>query len=81
MSDPVVSVEHLSFSHSQGGHQQQVLNDVTLALSPGELVVLTGPSGSARARCSPSSAGCARRGKAAFGLWAVSSLAAVSARE
>ena len=48
MADPVVSVEHLSFSHVQGGHEQRVLNDVTLTLSPGELVILTGPSGSGK---------------------------------
>lgn len=46
--DALVEVNNLSFEHQQGGHQQQVLHDLTLNLNPGELVVLTGPSGSGK---------------------------------
>ncbi len=48
MVEPLVNVEGLSFAHERGGHSQQVLSDLTLALDPGELVVLTGPSGSGK---------------------------------
>ena len=48
MTTPLVQVEHLSFAHRSGGHEQQVLNDLNMALMPGELVVLTGPSGSGK---------------------------------
>ena len=40
--DALVEVNNLSFEHRQGGHSQRVLNDLTLKLNPGELVVLKG---------------------------------------
>jgi putative ABC transport system ATP-binding protein len=44
--EPVVRVEHLNHSFGKGDARNQVLFDNSLTIGPGQLVVMTGPSGS-----------------------------------
>jgi putative ABC transport system ATP-binding protein len=46
MHDPMVAVEHVSRSYDDG--RVTALQDVTLAISPGEYVAIVGPSGSGK---------------------------------
>ena len=48
MNEALVQVDGLSFSHRRGKLVQPILHDLTLSLTPGEVVVLTGPSGSGK---------------------------------
>lgn len=48
MAEPLVLVDALSYSHNSGQHTQQVLDDVSFQIEPGERVVVTGPSGSGK---------------------------------
>ncbi|MEM1146077.1 MAG: ATP-binding cassette domain-containing protein [Pseudomonadota bacterium] len=50
MGEPakLVEVESLSFAHEKGDQAQQILQDVSLHISAGEVTVLTGPSGSGK---------------------------------
>lgn len=45
---PTVTIQNLSHSFGKGSLRRTVLNDITLALYPGEIVLLTGPSGSGK---------------------------------
>ena len=45
---PIVSINHLSHCFGRGALQRTVLREVTLALYPGEVVILAGPSGSGK---------------------------------
>ena len=47
MAEPILTVEHLV----KGYGENTVLDDVSFSVRPGEVVVVVGPSGSARARC------------------------------
>ncbi|MEM6485960.1 MAG: ATP-binding cassette domain-containing protein [Pseudomonadota bacterium] len=47
-SAKLVEVSSLSFAHEQGGQAQQILHNVSLHISAGEVTVLTGPSGSGK---------------------------------
>jgi ABC-type glutathione transport system ATPase component len=42
---PVVSIRGLDFSYEESGRHSQVLFDIDLDIRPGEIVLLTGPSG------------------------------------
>ena len=43
---PTVTINHLTHSFGKGTLRRTVLSDITQALYPGEIVLLTGPSGS-----------------------------------
>ena len=43
---PLITVEHLNHSFEEAGQAKQVLHDINLQVHPGEVVILTGPSGS-----------------------------------
>lgn len=45
---PTVTISHLNHSFGKGTLRRTVLNDISLALYPGEIVLLTGPSGSGK---------------------------------
>ena len=45
---PTVAVSHLNHAFGKGTLRRTVLSDITLALYPGEIVLLTGPSGSGK---------------------------------
>lgn len=45
---PVISARHVNFAFGEGDLQKQILFDVTMDVSPGEIVLLTGPSGSGK---------------------------------
>ncbi|NER79594.1 MAG: ATP-binding cassette domain-containing protein [Leptolyngbya sp. SIO1D8] len=42
---PIISIQNLNHSFGKGSLQRQVLHEVNLALYPGEVVILEGPSG------------------------------------
>src|SRR5258708_2109359 len=46
--DGIVRVEHVNHYFGEGDARNQVLFDNTLAIGPGQLVVMTGPSGSGK---------------------------------
>ncbi|CAG7574558.1 putative ABC transport system ATP-binding protein [Barrientosiimonas humi] len=48
MSAPVLELLHLSRHHGAGAAQVMALDDVSLAVAPGELVAVMGPSGSGK---------------------------------
>ena len=48
MSAPVLELHHLSRHHGAGAAQVMALDDVSLAVAPGELVAVMGPSGSGK---------------------------------
>ena len=43
-----ISVQHLDHFFGQGQLQKQVLFDINLEISAGEIIIMTGPSGSAK---------------------------------
>jgi len=45
---PVLRVEGVNFAYGEGDARNQVLFDISLAVAPGQLVVMTGPSGSGK---------------------------------
>ncbi|MGD1906615.1 MAG: ATP-binding cassette domain-containing protein [Leptolyngbyaceae cyanobacterium] len=45
---PTVTIQNLTHSFGKGNLRRTVLSDITLALYPGEIVLLTGPSGSGK---------------------------------
>ena len=45
---PTVTIQNLTHTFGKGSLRRMVLNDITLALYPGEIVLLTGPSGSGK---------------------------------
>ncbi|MEM6353908.1 MAG: ATP-binding cassette domain-containing protein, partial [Cyanobacteria bacterium P01_D01_bin.14] len=45
---PTVAIQNLTHTFGKGSLCRTVLNDITLALYPGEIVLLTGPSGSGK---------------------------------
>jgi putative ABC transport system ATP-binding protein len=48
VSEVAVRIDHLNYSHRQGKHERQVLNDISVQFMPGGITVLTGPSGSGK---------------------------------
>ncbi len=48
MSDPIVSIEHVSKSYRRGSQIVPVLEDITFDISEGEFLALMGPSGSGK---------------------------------
>jgi putative ABC transport system ATP-binding protein len=46
--EPVVQIDQLSHSFGVDASDKRVLYDITLALAPGEVVIMTGPSGSGK---------------------------------
>ena len=40
---PVLRVEGVNFAYGEGDARNQVLFDISLAVAPGQLVVMTGP--------------------------------------
>ena len=47
-AEPIVNVNHLAFSFSEGDLCKQILFDINFNVFPGEIVLLTGPSGSGK---------------------------------
>ena len=47
---PAVRAEGIDFAYGQGTARNQVLFDVSIEVPPGQLVVMTGPSGSGSRR-------------------------------
>ena len=47
-ADTVISITHLDYFFSQGELQKQVLFDINLRISTGEIVIMMGPSGSGK---------------------------------
>ncbi len=47
-SEPVIEIQHLNHYFGKGALRKQVLCDITLAIHPGEIVIMTGPSGSGK---------------------------------
>ena len=45
VAEPLVTVSGLDHWFFEGGMPKQVLREVTLCLHPGEILILTGPSG------------------------------------
>ena len=48
-SAPLIAVEHLDHAFVEAGAAKPVLHDINLSVRPGEIVILTGPSGSGKA--------------------------------
>ena len=44
--EPIVIARHLQFAFGEGAARRAVLRDVNFEIRPGEIVLLTGPSGS-----------------------------------
>ena len=45
MQDAAVHIQGLSHSFGRGAMKREVLKDIALSIAPGEVVLLTGPSG------------------------------------
>src|SRR5260370_7092440 len=47
-TSPAISIRELNFSYDEAGSPKQVLFDIDLDIWPGEVALLTGPSGCGR---------------------------------
>ena len=47
MAEPILTVEHLIKAYGE----TPVLDDISFAVKPGEVIVVVGPSGAAKAPC------------------------------
>lgn len=45
---PIVDIKNMSYFYGQGDHRRAILQNVSLQVFPGEMVVLKGPSGSGK---------------------------------
>ena len=45
MNESVIKIENLNFAFGEGSLRKQILFDVNLQVEPGEIVIMTGPSG------------------------------------
>ncbi len=48
LSEPAISIVHLSHYYGQGSLKKQVLFDINLQIDRGEIIIMTGPSGSGK---------------------------------
>ena len=50
-TETVIAAQNLSHYFGSGALRKQILFDVTVSVQAGEIVILTGPSGSGKRRC------------------------------
>ncbi len=48
MSDPILKISHLNLYLGRRALRRQILHDINLELMPGEIVIMTGPSGAGK---------------------------------